>query len=120
MANPNPPKHTRFKPGVSGNPSGKPKGLLTVDQVSAMMGRFCHLTRDELHKVVSDPKSTMLEVTVASILAKAAKDGDYSRLEFLLQRSVGKVKDVSETTIKNDLVEKIPTSDLLSLVQKKA
>jgi hypothetical protein len=38
----------------------------------------------------------MLEVMVASIMARAAKDGDYSRLEFLLARSIGKVKDISE------------------------
>ena len=119
MANPNPPKHTQFKPGQSGNPSGKRKGGLTVDEVSDLMARFCRLSRDALQAVVEDPKSTMIEITVASILARAAKDGDYSRLEFLLSRSIGKVKDVilHEQEAVVDQLKDVPKETLISFLK---
>ena len=119
MANPNPPKHTQFKPGQSGNPSGKRNGGLTVDEVSDLMARFCRLSRDALQAVVQDPKSTMIEITVASILARAAKDGDYSRLEFLLSRSIGKVKDVilHEQEAVVDQLKDVPKETLISFLK---
>lgn len=87
-------KHLKpFKPGQSGNPSGKPKNLLTKDKVKAIVGKFANMTREELQSVVADPKSTMIEITVASIMVKAAKDGDYTRLDFILNRSIGRVLD---------------------------
>lgn len=124
MANkrPNPPPiHSRFKPGQSGNPSGKPKGLLSTDEIASLMAKFCRLTRDELQGIVQDPKSSMIEITVASILAKAAKDGDYSRLEFLLTRSIGKVKDVVAHE-HVDVVERlkdVPKETLISFLKER-
>lgn len=98
MANPNPPKEWQFKPGRSGNPGGRPKDLLTSDQVSAIIGRLTRLNYDALKSLAKEPKSTtpMIEVIVASILVEAADKGDYSRLESLLTRAIGKVKDISE------------------------
>lgn len=113
-----PPIDKRFKKGQSGNPSGKPKQLITKDQVSAIIGRFCHLTKDGLQAIVSNPNSSMIEIMVASIMVKAVKDGDYSRLNFLFDRStVGKVKEEIEHTVKNgyDLI----MEDLKKLNEKK-
>ena len=95
-----PPEHSRFKKGKSGNPSGKPKGLLTVDQVKALFGKMSSCTKQELINIMQNPKSTMLEITTASILAKAAKDGDYSRLNFLLDRTVGRVVEEKNVTLR--------------------
>ena len=91
MAKNPPPVHTRFKPGQSGNPGGKPKQLLTKDKVKGILGRFADMTREDLQAIVTNPKSTMLEIMVASIMVKAAKDGDFSRLNFILDRSIGRV-----------------------------
>lgn len=87
------PQNKNLKPytkGQSGNPSGKPKQLLTKDKVKGILGKFADMTRDELQNIVQDPKSTMLEIMVASIMVKAAKDGDFSRLNFILDRSIGR------------------------------
>lgn len=86
-----PPEHTRWKPGQSGNKSGKPKQLLTKDKVKGVLGKFSDMTRDQIQDVITNPKSTMLEIMVASIIVKAAKDGDFSRLNFILDRSIGRV-----------------------------
>lgn len=98
---PPPPDHTKWKKGQSGNASGKPKQLLTKDKVSSILGKFATMTRDELQKVMQDSKTPMIEIMIAAVIIKAAKDGDYSRLDFLLSRSIGKVKDEIEQTIKS-------------------
>ena len=110
----NPQNLKPFKPGQSGNPSGKPKGLLTTTEVSGLLSKFCRLSRDELTAVIQNNKSSMIEITVASILAKAAKDGDYSRLEFLLARSIGKVKEQLEvSTPKPYVIERLDGTQVL-------
>ncbi len=107
-----------WQPGQSGNPSGKKKGLLTAQKVTDLVSRLSSLNRMELQAVVADPKSTMLEITFASVLVNAAKSGDYSRLEFLMARSIGKVKDQLEvSTIKPYIIHK-PDGSALELGAK--
>lgn len=119
MANPNPPKATRFKPGASGNPSGKPKGLLTADQVSALIGRLAVLTYDELKIVKDDPKEAMHRRIIAAEIVSALDKSDYSRLEALFMRGIGKVKDVSEVHQHNHDAEldAEPKQNILSLLR---
>jgi len=100
MSNKNPSPATRFKKGQSGNKSGKPKGILTTDQVKALFGKMSALTKAELLEIIQSPKSSILEITTASIFAKAAKDGDYSRLNFLLDRSIGRVVEEKNVTLR--------------------
>jgi hypothetical protein len=64
-----PPVATRFKPGQSGNPRGRPKGLKGVDQV----------LRQALERRVPDPrkggrhKVSMLELIVEGLVLAAAR-----------------------------------------------
>lgn len=115
-------KHLKnFVKGQSGNPSGRPKGLLTRAKVEATLGRFSSLTRAQLQEVVQDPASTMLEIMVASVMARAAKDGDASRLAFLLDRSIGKIKDMGPMEEDESLLEIQAMSDqeLVRLVKER-
>ena len=118
---PKPPGRPWVK-GQSGNPAGKPKQLLTVDNVSALFGRFATMTREKLQAVAQNPDSTMIEIMVASIMAKAAKDGDYSRMAFLLDRTIGKVKDVAEVhqRIEGSLeaIDAHPEKNVLALLRQ--
>ncbi len=86
------------KKGEVRNPTGTNgrDGTLTKDNVSQLISKFASKTREELHAVVQDPASTAIQITVASILAQAMKSGDYTRLEFLLTRSIGRVKEEIE------------------------
>lgn len=93
----NPPEHTRWKKGQSGNVSGKPKQLLTKDKVKSIMGKFASMTKAELEAIEKNPKSTMMEIMVASIITQAIRTGDYSRLNFILDRSIGRVIDDNPT-----------------------
>ncbi len=90
------PKHSQFKPGQSGNPSGRPKGLLTADQVSALISRLAVLTLDELKLIQQDPKAEMHRRIIATEIVTALEKADYGRLEALFMRGIGKVRDVTE------------------------
>lgn len=124
MANPSgPPDYTRWKKGQSGNPGGKPKQLLTIASVSALMGRFAHLSEEQLATVLKDPKATVIEKMVGSVIMKAIQAGDYTRLSFLLDRTVGKVKDVSEVHQHNSYdseFDKQPKENVLQLLREMA
>lgn len=105
MANKNPSPATRFQKGQSGNKSGKPKGLITPDRVRAVVAKLSGMNREQLLEVVKDPKSQMFEVMFASVMAKAAKDGDYGRLNFLLDRTIGRTVDQKDVKIQPVIYE---------------
>ena len=66
-------KDTRFKPGQSGNPAGKPKG--TVSITSAI--------KAELLKIPPEQKKTWLDLTVKRIMQKAVAEGDVQMIRTL-------------------------------------
>ncbi len=82
-----------WQPGQSGNPSGKPKGILSAADVSALIGVLSVLTIDELKIRRDDPKGRMHERIIAGEIVAAFEKQDYSRLEMLFARGVGKVKE---------------------------
>lgn len=90
------PEHTRFKPGVSGNPGGRPKNRLTIEKLRDIIDRLSFMTRAELQVVIQNPETKMIELELASVIAQAAKNGDYSRISFILDRAIGRVVDVRE------------------------
>src|SRR5947208_1821814 len=74
-----PPKYTRFKPGVSGNPSGRPKGAKNV----------ATLAKAELNrKVTATVNGAKRRLSVAEIscrrLSEKAMGGDHKALSFLI------------------------------------
>lgn len=104
QGNPNPSPKTRFKPGVSGNPKGHPstkKGerkVLTRPRVEEEISKLADMPKDELMEVASNPKTPMLTIMIASVMVHAAKEGDSQRLNFLLDRSIGRVVEKLELT----------------------
>lgn len=76
---PNPPEHTRFKPGQSGNPNGRPKKLPDLEKLLVRV-----LGTEEDNK-------TGWEVIIEALQKKAAK-GDVKAAELLLSRGYGKAK----------------------------
>jgi hypothetical protein len=76
---PTTPEHTRFKPGQSGNPNGRPKKLPKLDELLA--------------DVLGEDKDGIeaAKAILMALRAKAAK-GDVRAAEVLLDRAYGKSK----------------------------
>lgn len=79
----NPPKHTQFKKGETGNPKGRPPKLPELDKLMA--------------EVLGEEKDgkTAAQAILAALRAKAAK-GDIRAAEVLLNRGYGLPKQTVE------------------------
>lgn len=109
----------RFKPGQSGNPSGKPKGAFSQDQIRAKITVWMSEKIEVLESKLKGGNISGLDAMIISVIISAVKSGDFTKLNGLLDRTAGKVKDEIEQTIKKfddkDL-EAIPREALVKLV----
>ncbi len=86
--------------GQSGNPKGGiglPKDVrdakkMTAVDFSRLAVDFLYTTKDKLQEKLKDPASTMIELMIGGIVAKATQEQDYMRAAFLLDRIIGKTK----------------------------
>lgn len=98
----------RFPPGVSGNPLGKPPlperlrevPEFTVEEVKRIFAIYSRMSVEELEEVVKDKTIPMFDLNVARGLLVGATSGDYSKINFLLDRMIGKVKEVHQVDVK--------------------
>jgi len=74
------------------------KGIprLTKEQVEACIAKYQWMGLDEIEACMEDKSRSMLEHMIMSIIHKAMVQGDQGRLEFLFNRTIGKVKDITE------------------------
>ena len=82
MANPNPSPETRFQPGRSGNPGGKPKGRSVTSRLRELLEEPS-LAKGREGKVILD--------RIAEQIVRRCLKGDYRFVETLLDRTEGKV-----------------------------
>lgn len=90
-----------WKPGQTGNPNGGPglpgdlKAARKVNQVELerTINRLIWMDHTELTALIALPSTPMFERFVANIIAIGADEGDERRMEFILQRIIGKVQD---------------------------
>ena len=104
-----PPKHTRFKPGQSGNPKGRPKGRVSMQTAADR----------ELMKLVNVPENgktrrlTKQAMVVRTLVHQSIK-GDHKATDLLI-RNFGQTKE-TESSHAADL----PTPDAEMLKRIKA
>lgn len=97
-----------FKPGQSGNPKGKiglPQDLkeiraLRPSFVKNVIAKLSRMTLGELEAHIDNPYTSMMEITIGKVYLKAFIGGDHMRMNFLLDRSIGKVKDEIDMNLK--------------------
>lgn len=99
MAYKDPPVHTRWKSGQSGNPKGRPKKLPDIDKL--------------IYKAMSEKKDKVsaIEAVIKALRAKAVK-GDIRAIEILLDRYYGKVKQSIDLDGEVSFNKKIDLSNL--------
>lgn len=96
-------KKTGGRPFVKGQPGGpgKPRTpedikearKLTQIELERAVNKYLYLSRAELKAAIEQPGTPMLDLMIASIVAQAAQKGDQVRLDFILNRIIGKVQD---------------------------
>ena len=111
-----------FKPGQSGNPSGRRKGNITKNEVEDLVSRCFTMTKAELKEIIESPKSRIIDIHVASIIAQGIKKGDLYSLNGLLDRTIGKVKDVVENHnhSHDEAFDDAPRGELIDLLRKRS
>ncbi|MEN0653919.1 MULTISPECIES: DUF5681 domain-containing protein [Hyphobacterium] len=75
-----PPRHSRFQPGQSGNPKGRPKGSKNVGSI---LRRLLDVEFPVSQRGVETTKSTR-EILIQRLIEKAAR-GDRKATEFILK-----------------------------------
>jgi hypothetical protein len=90
-----------FKPGQVANPNGRPivpeeiKELrkLNRSEIEQLISDFMRKPLHELQAMSKNPATTALDRMIASVVEQAVFRGDHKRLNFLLDRLIGKVPD---------------------------
>jgi hypothetical protein len=121
-----PPLHTRFKPGKSGNPSGrKPlpdplRGVakLTSDELSRTISLYFRMDINDLKEAIDNPKTTTLDLLIATTIALAIKNGDIQKAEYLFLRSLGRVTEKIEIQHPEPVAIQRLSGEILSLEVK--
>jgi hypothetical protein len=101
-----PPKHTQFKPGQSGNPKGRPKGIknLNTDLEEELSSKVA------VTEGGATTETTKQRAMIKSLFAKALK-GDTRAATVLINLILG----LEQTRIANDAVDALNSDDLAIL-----
>src|SRR3990167_8854114 len=67
------------------------------------------MNKNELLKILQDPKSSALNLIIVSAIISAIKNGDTAKAEYLFMRIIGKVTDKAEIILPEPFI--IQTKD---------
>ncbi len=91
-----------FKPGWEGGPGAptipedvKQSRKMNRIEFERVLQKYVGMSGVEINSVIQNKQTPILEGVVAKILAKAFNDGDSRRLEFILDRLIGKPKEIN-------------------------
>lgn len=88
-----------WKPGQSGNPNGRPtvpepiKAMAKLNKVkiAEIFTKYFYCSLADLQKILGKKEAPAIEMMIISTIVHAFKTGDYKRLNFLLDRTIGPV-----------------------------
>lgn len=108
------------QPKKRGKPSSLPPDLkmandLTKTNLRGLLNKYLWMTNAELQQTIDEKTVPMIEIVIASIIAKAALSGDERRLDFILDRMVGKVKEEIDINTYHERLAKLPDSEVIQM-----
>jgi len=106
-----------LQPGETVKRPTKQVGMVNHNSVRRTLSRIWKMNRFALKKFVENPDTPMGEIALASILVRAVDEGDSAKLNFLLDRLVGKAKLSLDKPEELDELARIPTEKLLELIE---
>jgi len=104
MAFPN--DDTKFKPGESGNPNGRPRKFVSLlkeqgyklSEINDTLMALLSMDMNELKEAFENPKATVLEKAVAGAIRKSIEKGSLYNIETIITRAMGKPKEQQDHT----------------------
>lgn len=87
---------------------------MTKEEIRRTISKICDMSRPNLKDALVENKGTAFELAFMSILEKAIEYGDHQRLDFFLNRTIGKVKEEADVNMN---VQEIPTTELIQIAK---
>lgn len=122
-----PPEYTHWKPGQSGNPSGRPPlppevkeaKRLNKATLETIVNTYLFMPLELLRGKLEDRSLPAVECWMISIIYKGLMSGDWGGFEWIAQRLVGKVKETIEVSAVVPYLIHRPSGEVLELGVKK-
>lgn len=116
---------TPWKPGQSGNPSGRPKDpeylreirKLPVNVAQLLWSKWLSKDADELRKESENWHLSALELAMCRAILRDIETGDLRNIEIGLNRVVGRVSDFGYTKDGDADLKELPTEELMARVR---
>ena len=112
----------KFKVGNPGGPGRPPlpKDLkavksLSKTRVEKIISKYGEMSLEDLQAAADDKSLPAIEHMVIAIALKAVDESDYKRTDFLLDRSVGKVKEIKELILPEPTYIERASGDVIEL-----
>lgn len=102
-----------FQPGVVTNPKGRPRipddirmaNELTKNEFIRVVNKYLYLTKEQIQAELKNSETPALNLMIIGLISKAVSEGDQHRLNFLLDRLLGKVPTPIQTTVDPLLID---------------
>jgi uncharacterized protein DUF5681 len=107
-----PPRHTRFKPGQSGNPKGRPKGSKNFATILQQQ-----LTKKITITVDGKPRRMTVQEVIARRLATDSMKGTTKAMELLIRLTSAKSDESAGNDVAGETV--LPDKDALRRIHKR-
>lgn len=81
---------------------------MTSDEAERLITRMMAMTATDLVTLIKDPHSPAMHGIIANIILKGLQGGDTARMEFLFNRTIGRVLDKVQVSTLTPFVVKRP------------
>ena len=101
-----------FKPKNNANPNGRPKldkdvqeaSRLTKTMILEILTQYMSMDVNSLKVMLQDPTKPVIHHIVGRVALKAINSGDHQRLDFFMNRMIGKVTDKVEHSLPRPVI----------------